>query len=744
MGIEQELFGIKNRPEGQEFKVIERADGSIAVLAGDKVLVDSGVTPVTAVPSAEGLVTTDPKTGKSTTFAALGKSSGNQEVVIYGATFSGIMAAIACRRGGARPLVIATNNRIGGMVTAGLAITDIRGKNPRVYMNVLTQDFYRRCAAYYGETLGHRVMYNKSSIECWIANRVLKEMVAEYDIPILYNHRVTAVNKQVGEIVSITTQNRGNSSDVRTIYGKVFIDASYETDLLIRSGASYTYGREANATYSETYNGVRASSACTGTPDPYVTPGNAGSGLLAGVDSAALEAAGTVDNRLQAFCHRLIVTNDPAHRRPFPAPTNYHPEWYELIGRAMANAPTSFDSVGKVVGPTQITGAAYNKWEWNSASKGLSLNAVSFNSGYVTTDYAARDQIEQNHLDYTLGFLKWLQLDPRVPAGAKSGFASWGLCDDEFTDDNNTGMSPEIYIREAARMVGEVVTTESHFNKTTVAKDPIALTSYPIDSHIVSYRNVGGVAHYEGLLNGSGTVVLPTSYYGIDYKSMLPKSRQVSNMLVCCNGVSASHTVYGGIRMELTFGALGEAAGTAAALAVKAKMTVHEIAGADLLPYIRKTVINPARVLVVSAPTTNGTITASTAGEAMELVSADPAPPEFYGTSIARDNNYHKGLRFQQFFPSFGAAGRFRIYLNAPGVSNSQPWAKVEVKSAAGVETLYIDHKEGEWYFRDLGVWAFNNDGTEYIKVINSGDPGIAGSDVGNLYVEGVAWNPVP
>lgn len=666
--------------------------------------------------------------------SADGKSA---DVVVYGATPAGIMAAISAAIGGVKVLLISDTGRIGGLVTGGLARTDYRGYNPRVGMNVLTQLFWRRCAAEYGLSLGEFGMDQTSpyAVEPKVALAVFQKMIAEYEIQVLYNYRVTSVSSQAGDIKYINLEHR-TGGDARKVHGRVFIDATYSANLLIRSGVTYTYGREANATYSETYNGVRASAALTGSPDPYIVPGSSGSGLLPYIDAAALEAAGTADTRLQAFCHRLVMTNNPGNRLAIPEPTTYNPQWYELIGRAMANAPTSLDSLDEVFYRATIPQpGGYSKQDWNNQGA-VSLDFIGGNAGYVTTDYAAQDAIVQNHTNYTLGLFKFLRTDSRVPAALKTALADWGFCADEFVGEGTGGLSPELYVRESARMVGDYVMTEAQVLKTSPVSQQtaIAFGNYNLDWHPASKRVVVGVTHAEG---GAPGTVVPLGYYGIEYRCMLPKARECGNMLVCGNGMSASHSAFGTMRLEVTIMSMGEAAGVAAALAIKGRSRLHDLAGSDIQPYVRSYQINTARLLTIQAPSTNGTVTQSSAGAGWVDATF---PPEFYVTKMQNEGNGNKGGRWTKFVPTFAADGRYRILLNAPGSHNAQIDCKIDVVHAGGTDTFYIDHKFGEWHFRELGVWSFDTSGTHSITITND----INGKASGIMSVDGVAWHPVP
>ena len=604
----------------------------------------------------------------------------------------------------------------GGVVSGGLARTDYRGYNPRVAMNVMTAEFWRRCAAAYGLTLAQFGMDQTSpfAVEPKVALSVFQAMLREYQVPVLYGWRVTALGKQAGDAKYLDLQQVG-SLETRRVFAGVVVEPSYEGDVLMRSGVPYVFGRESNATYGETYNGVRASAALTGSPSPYVVAGDSGSGLLPYIDATPLEAAGTADGRLQAFCHRLVMTNVPSNRLPIPEPATYNPLWYELLGRAMASAPTSLDSLDEVFYRATIPQpGGVGKQDWNN-NGAMSLDFVGGNAGFVTTDYAARDAIVQRHRDYTLGLFKFLREDSRVPTALKTALADWGFCADEFVGEGTGGLSPELYVRESARMVGDYVMTEANWAKTaTGLTEPIALVNYAMDSHPCSKRVVGGVTHAEG---GLSSTLVPTGYYGVEYRAMLPKLQDCGNLLVCGNGISASHTVFGSIRMEVTFMSLGEAAGVAAALAIKGRSRLHEMTGSDIAPYVRPYRVNSARVLTVNAPTTNGVARLSSTPPTGWVYAT--FPPEFVATQLVNEGNGNKGGRWADFYLDLPVDGRYRLRPNLPGSHNSQLSNEVFVWSADTPDySGYMDHKFGEWHFRDLGI--FRSDEQAGLRSVSS------------------------
>ena len=654
------------------------------------------------------------------------------DVCVYDASPAGCMAAMSAARGGASVVLVSPNGRVGGLMTGGLARTDYRGFQPRMGWNVLSQEFQRRCAAYYGRTLSEHgaVPTSPYSAECKVAEAVFRDMLNEYGVPVLRNFRITSASNQAGRIAHITLENRLQPNQQIRVHARVYIDASYTGDLLMRSGASWTYGREANATYGETTNGVRSPTGVGTAVSVYVTPGDAGSGFLPRVLADAAPAAGTADTGLQAYGHRLIVTDVESNKRAFPEPDNYNPLEYELMGRRIAESPASFQTMDTVFLKTPLPNG---KWDLNNQGT-TSLDYTGGNVGFVTGTYAERDVINQNHINYTLGLLKFLREDSRIPAALKNELSAFGFCKDEFVNDNATGMSPELYIREAARMVGEYVMTEANFTKAAVASDWVSLATYPLDSHGVSLRHNAGMARVEGAFTGLST---PTTFYGISYRSMLPKMWECANMLVCGNGISASHVAFSGLRLEHNLMGLGEAAGVAAALHCTQGTPLHALAGENVRKIVSNGHFDPARTLVASAPTTNGTVTLT--GTWTQRTDKGPT---FVGAGLQSDQNGTKGGRKIRFEPAFGAAGWYLIRLSCPCDTSGMGQFKVVVNHSNGTETFYLEGKNGEVFFRPIGKWHFPSSGG-YIEVENSGNPAVAGSESGFLLVDAVAWEPM-
>lgn len=350
----------------------------------------------------------------------------------------------------------------------------------------------------------------------------------------------------------------------KTVKAKVFIDATYEGDLMAKAGVSYTVGRESNAMYDETFNGYRVNYE-EGTDlsaiDPYIVEGDKNSGLLPYIDSGIPLNQGEADHRVQAYCYRMTLTDDPDNRIKIVKPENYNPLWYEvLVRRIQQNPELTLQNI------ITLTPMPNRKTDTNH----LDFFGASYD--YAEADYNKRKEIEQLHKDYALGMLWLLEHDPRIPEHIRTEMSDWGMARDEFED---TGNFPyHIYVREARRMIGEYVMVEKNVAKANreEAEHPVGVGSYALDCHYVSK-----VIDKEGKLRYEGTIFTPVIPYTISYYSLTPKRNECSNLLVpVC--LSASHVAFSSIRMEPVYMVLGQSAAVAASMAIDKNTAVQDIA----------------------------------------------------------------------------------------------------------------------------------------------------------------------
>lgn len=516
------------------------------------------------------------------------------DVVIYGATPAGLAAAVAASREGVSVVVVEPSAHIGGMVTGGIAITDTG--TPEC-VGGLARSFFEEAAMLQGRPAkedpplmlfrGRRIPFRVPrpwDLEPKLTRQVFEGWVREHRIPILTAQIVASVLKVNGAIRSIRL------GDGTVIQGRVFIDASYEGDLMAKARVGHTWGRESSKKYGESLAGVREPHFKQNySEDFYAKPGieymhhgqfgadirarDENGRLLWGVEAKPSGRVGDGDRLMQAYCFRLIATQRKDILVPWPKPDSYEPDRYRLLLKYIEAHPEI--SFARLVHLGPIPNG---KWDLN-ASGPFSIDYIGGNKGFAEASPAERRRIYQDHLNYQKGFFWFLAHDPRVPRQLREEVNSWGLCRDEYTD---TGHWPEqLYIRECRRMIGEYVMTEHDILKNKVKRDSVAMGSFVLDSHWVQrFENRDGFVRVEGHLDES--INLSRAPYEIPYRSLTPRAEQCRNLLVpVC--LSASHVAICTIRMEPVYMMLGEAAGVAAAMAAAANTAVQRIDVGELL-----------------------------------------------------------------------------------------------------------------------------------------------------------------
>ncbi|HEY3861903.1 MAG TPA: FAD-dependent oxidoreductase [Verrucomicrobiae bacterium] len=483
------------------------------------------------------------------------------DLCVFGATSAGVAAAVEAAREGRKVVLTEFGGHVGGMSAGGLGQTDIGNK---AAIGGLSREFYQRV----GQALGAK--------EAWkfpprIAERVFNGLLREAGVTVYFHQRLASVQKSGARIQSLTME------DGSVFEARMFIDTSYEGDLMARAGVSYFVGREANATYHETLDGIRAVTPkhqFTVPVDPYLRPGDPASGVLPLIQDAPPGEAGAGDKSVQAYNFRLCLTQNPANKLPIAPPADYDPARYELLARyieALVNAGQT-PRLRMFMDILQLPGG---KTDINN-NGGFSTDFIGGNAGYADGTYAERERIWRAHEDYTRGFLHFLASSPRVPPALQAEMQSWGLCKDEFSDTG--GWPHQLYIREARRMVSDYVMTESNCRYSMKQPDPVGLAAYTMDSHNCRRLAVHGKAENEGDVQVGG---FPP--YQISYRSITPRASECENLLVpVC--LSASHIAYGSIRMEPVFMVLGQSSAIAAGLALEQNAGVQAISYGALRP----------------------------------------------------------------------------------------------------------------------------------------------------------------
>jgi hypothetical protein len=509
------------------------------------------------------------------------------DVVVYGGTSAGIIAAVQAKKMGKTVIVVGPDRHLGGLSSGGLGFTDTGNK---AVIGGLAREFYHRIWLHYQQPDAWRWQKpeeygNKGQgtpavdgaqrtmwiFEPHVAETVFEHLVREYRIPVARDEwldRDGGVTKSAGRITAIRMLSG------RTYAGTMFIDATYEGDLMAAAGVEYHVGRESKETYGEQWAGVQTGvlhhrhhfGVLKQPISPYVVPGDPASGVLPRISTSPPGAYGSGDARVQAYCYRYCVTDHPENRRPFPKPDGYDPRQYELLLRVYeAGWRETFQKFDAV--PNRKT---------DSNNHGpFSSDNIGFNYDYPDASYERRRQILKEHQNYQKGWLYFIANDPRVPKDVQGEMRRWGLAKDEFTD--NGGWPHQIYVREARRMVGTFVMTEHELTKRRSTPDSVGMGSYTIDSHNVQrYITPEGSVQNEGDIG----VSLPAPYE-IAYGALVPKRGHADNLIVpVC--VSSSHIAFGSIRMEPVFMILGQSAASAAALAIDGGFAVQDVPYAKL------------------------------------------------------------------------------------------------------------------------------------------------------------------
>jgi hypothetical protein len=465
------------------------------------------------------------------------------DICVYGGTPGGVGAAVQARRLGKTAALAVFRRHVGGVTSAGLTAVDL-GKKESI--GGIAAEFLNRMGAW-------------SGFRAADAEQTFRAMLAEAGVPVWFEHRLARV-EQVGNRIRALIFENGDRLEA-----DVFVDATYEGDLLARAGVSFHVGREGNAAYGEAFNGhfIADRHQFRFPVDPYKIAGVPASGLLPGISSGPSRVEGSGDQAVQAYNFRMWLTTAAAGRA-FPQPALYRREDYALLQRFLNSAPADFE------------------WDWTYRKGPLKLNLGDCNNaGPVSTDfiggsrrwpeadYAEREEIFQAHVTYQQGYMWFLAHDPAVPEKLRAHVKTFALPRDQFVE--TAGWPHELYVREGRRMVSDYVMTEHNCRGQIVAEDSVGLASYTMDSHHTSRVVV------DGFVMAEGNVEQPTPQpYPVAYRAIVPRERECANLLVPV-ALSASHIAFGSIRMEPVFMLLGQSAATAAALAIDAQISVQKV-----------------------------------------------------------------------------------------------------------------------------------------------------------------------
>jgi hypothetical protein len=629
------------------------------------------------------------------------------DVLVYGGTSAGVIAAYTARMYGKSVLLIEPGRHLGGLSSGGLGYTDIGNKYA---VSGLGLDFYRRVGRAYGQ-------FEAWQFEPHVAEQVFEDYVDRAAVEILYSRRVTSVAKDGPRITSVTLEyagtGPGRSPDL-TVRAREYIDASYEGDLMARAGVSYAIGREPNAQYGESYNGVelRDKHQFPDGVDPYRVSGVPGSGLLPEITGVGVEPRGTGGRGVQAYNYRMALCQGPS-RLPIQRPVGYDSSRYELLLRLMEKRPWSGIAAG-----FKIDRMPNGKTDWNNQGA-FSTDYIGGSWEYPEADYARRAEIRAEHERYQKGLLYFVGHDGRVAEKLRNEMLGWGYCADEFLDTG--GWPHQLYVREARRMVGEYVMTQKNVEAREVVPDGVAMAAYGMDSHNVERVVVNGMVKNEGDVQVGGFAPYPVSY-----RALTPKRAQASNLLVPV-ALSASHIAYGSIRMEPVFMGLGQAAAVAAVMAMDAGVPVQ---GVDVSALQRELRENPLadhsvpEVLVDDADSARVRVTGS-----WETVKAGGQ----YGPSLLRGGQAGGSVRF---LPALPSPGHYTVYLYWPRNAELSRDVKVAIRHARGTDTVTVDMRTptdaaqggiAQWH--RLGDFDFQEGQSAWVELHPGKDGGVVLAD---------------
>lgn len=475
------------------------------------------------------------------------------DVCIYGGTSGGVVAAIECSRRGHSVALLEASAHVGGLSAGGLSLTDVGNKH---VIGGLSREFYQRTGAHYGVEADWR-------FEPHVAEQIFMAWLAEAGVRVLTGQFVSGVAKRGNRIEGLQTL---SGLEVRA---RIFLDASYEGDLLARAGVSFSVGREGNAEFGETLNGAQIQSGhqFVAPVDPYCVAGVPASGLLPGVEPGDDYVAGRGDHRVQSYNFRMCLTRRPDIRIPFPKPEDFDPAWHILLKRHLATGwNEAFEKFDEIRG---------GKTDTNNHGA-VSTDFIGQNHRWPRASYEERERIFQQHVAYQQGVMWTLANDPEVTAAIREPMSEWGLCADEFTDGG--GWPHALYVREARRMVSAYVMTEHNCRGAVEAEDSVGMAAYCMDSHNCRRLVRDGRVWNEGDVQVGG--MLP---YPVAYRSIVPHEAECSNLLVpFC--LSATHISFGSIRMEPVFMILSQSAAIAADLALGAGCPVQRVPYSELEP----------------------------------------------------------------------------------------------------------------------------------------------------------------
>jgi hypothetical protein len=634
------------------------------------------------------------------------------DICIYGGTSAGVIAAYTASKLNKTVLLVEPGYRLGGLTTGGLGFTDIGNK---YVVTGLARDFYRRIGLYYGK-------FEQWTFEPKVAESILLDYVKRGGFKVLYGQRLKKVNKTGTSINTIELESSSlPHSTNMTIRAKQYIDCSYEGDLMAKTDVTFTTGREANSTYNETVNGVQLKNQhqFPDNIDPYNIPGKPESGLLWGISPESLVATGTGDKKIQAYNFRICLTNDPENRIEITRPSNYDSTHYLLLLRYLTAKPQK-----DLSGFLKMDMMPNHKTDINNNGP-FSTDMIGMNYDYPDGDYATRDAIVKKHEDYNKGLLYFIGHDARMPYYLRVQMLQWGYPKDEYIHSNH--WTPQLYVREARRMLGSYVMTQANCQGKEVVEDEIGKAAYTMDSHNSERIVVNGMVKNEGDVQLKGI-----SPYPIAYRSIVPKEEQCSNLIVpVC--LSASHMAYGSIRMEPVFMVLAQSAATAACQAFDKKTTIQHINIKLLQDELKNNPLADNSIPEVLVDNDDQNNIVKSEGWKRETNGG-------YGPSFLVDTTTSDARL--KFIPTIRYPGKYHVHIYCPKILRGSSAVvyqifdgqKITQKKIYQKDIQVVGQTSGEWV--SLGLYSLPAGKKAYVQVSNEGADGLVVADA-------VLWVPV-
>ena len=691
----------------------------------------------------------------------------NYDLVIYGGSSAAVAAAVQAKKMGRSVVVIEPSDRIGGLTTGGLGQTDIGNKQ---VIGGISREFYREVRKWYQKPEAWKwgqkpesgsfrgTGQSQTAVEedaLWTfepgtALAIYQRWVKQHDIPVIYGERLNrkgeAKSKDDGSgywvaapgTIAEGVKKDGNRITAivmesgRTFSGRMFMDATYEGDLMASSGVSFTIGREGFEVYQEDLNGVRAERAkhhqLADGVDPYVKPGDPSSGLLPWVDTTGPQREGASDHRIQAYCFRMCLTDVKENQIPFHKPEGYDEQWYELLFR-------HFESGGGKGRLPWINSLMPNRKTDTNNRDGFSTDFIGQNYDWPEGTYDQRKEIRAKHLLYQQGVMWSLANHPRIPERVRADVSKWGMTKDEFTDGG--GWQQQLYVREGRRMISDLVMIQQHCQQLKPVEDSVGMGAYTMDSHHVRrYVDEKGQVKNEGDVQVGGFPPYP-----ISYRSIVPREQECTNLVVPI-ALASSHIAFGSIRMEPVFMILGQSGATAASLAIDAQTSLQDID----YPKLRDRLLADGQVLNYQRPPRDASKLRDLKGfkgiivdDKAAVTTGDWAPSLLLtglGEGFRHDRSTGNGKASARFTAKLPRPGRYNVQVAYVANGNRASNVPVVVAAKGGEKQATLDQKKApkiDGSFVSIGQFEFAGEGS--VTITNK-------DTNGHVVIDAVRWLP--